>query len=81
MVACAMQTPTPQERFAAVHQRKDGVAAAEAELQGLLPGLAAQAGVCSLSYVTVTNQGEYLLELPVDRTVPKVVGCVKKRED
>lgn len=50
----------------------DGVAAAEASLQSLLPGLATQAGVRSLAYVHVANQGEFLLELPVDKAAPKV---------
>lgn len=55
-----------------MHQRMDEVVAAEAALRALLPGLATQAGVRSLAYVTITNQGEYLLELPVDKAVPKV---------
>lgn len=41
---------------------------AEAHLQDLLPKLAAAAGVRSLSYVSIQNQGNYLLELPAART-------------
>lgn len=43
------------------------VAAAEAHLQGLLPQLASSAGVRSLSYVSIQNQGNYLVELPAAR--------------
>lgn len=44
------------------------VAAAEEHLQQLLPKLASTAGVTSLSYVTIQNQGSYLVELPATRT-------------
>jgi hypothetical protein len=44
------------------------VAAAEAHLQALLPQLAAAAGVASLSYVAIQNQGSYMVELPASRT-------------
>jgi hypothetical protein len=44
------------------------VAAAEAHLQGLLPRLASAAGVSSLSYVAIQNQGSYMVELPASRT-------------
>lgn len=44
------------------------VAAAEEHLQQLLPKLAATAGVASLSYTTIQNQGSYLVELPATRT-------------
>lgn len=48
------------------------VSGAEAHLQELLPKLAASAGVRSLSYVSIQNQGNYLVELPAARTdVPK----------
>lgn len=48
------------------------VSDAERHLQELLPKLAATAGVRTLSYVTIQNQGNYLLELPAARTdVPK----------
>jgi hypothetical protein len=44
------------------------VAAAEAHLQALLPRLASAAGVSSLSYVAIQNQGSYMVELPASRT-------------
>lgn len=44
------------------------VASAEAHLQALLPQLASTAGVRSLSYVSIQNQGNYLVELPAVRT-------------
>lgn len=48
------------------------VSGAEAHLQELLPKLAASARVRSLSYVSIQNQGNYLVELPAARTdVPK----------
>lgn len=49
-----------------VHACREAVAAAEAHLQALLPKLAAAAGVRSCSYVTIQNQGTYLVELPAD---------------
>jgi hypothetical protein len=60
---------------------KEQVAAAERHLQELLPQLASAAKVARLSYVTVQNQGDYLVELPAARTdVPhgwaKVHACV-----
>ncbi len=44
------------------------VSAAEAHLEALLPKLASTAGVRSLSYVSIQNQGNYLVELPAART-------------
>lgn len=44
------------------------VAAAEAHLQALLPQLASTAGVRALSYVSIQNQGNFLVELPAART-------------
>lgn len=44
------------------------VSSAESHLQGLLPQLAAAAGVPSLSYVSVQNQGNWMVELPATRT-------------
>jgi DNA mismatch repair protein MSH3 len=49
-----------------VHACREAVVAAEAHLQALLPKLAATAGVRSCSYVTIQNQGTYLVELPAD---------------
>jgi hypothetical protein len=51
-----------------VHAQAAAVAAAEAHLQGLLPSLAATAGVAVLEYVSIQNQGNYLVELPAART-------------
>jgi hypothetical protein len=51
-----------------VFGRKAAVAAAESHLQELLPKLAAAAGVRGLSYVSIQNQGNYLVELPAART-------------
>jgi hypothetical protein len=55
--------PLPQVFAAAA-----AVAAAEVHLQGLLPRLASAAGVSSLSYVAIQNQGAYMVELPASRT-------------
>ncbi len=67
-----VSTPLPQQRFPTVHQRIAEVTAAEDALQALLPTLAQQVGTLGLQYVTVTNQGEYMIELPVGASVPKV---------
>jgi hypothetical protein len=63
---------------------KTAVSDAERHLHELLPKLAATAGVRTLSYVTIQNQGNYLLELPAARTdVPKgwdkVCWCVNQQ--
>lgn len=47
---------------------KAAVSGAGAHLQELLPKLAAAAGVRALSYVSIQNQGNYLVELPAART-------------
>eukprot|EP00879_Flechtneria_rotunda_P029922 GHRR01032389.1.p1 GENE.GHRR01032389.1~~GHRR01032389.1.p1 ORF type:complete len:502 (+),score=204.36 GHRR01032389.1:576-2081(+) len=53
------------------------VSAAELHLQNLLPKLAAVAGVPSLSYVSIQNQGNYMVELPASRMeVPQGWGKV-----
>jgi DNA mismatch repair protein MSH3 len=44
------------------------MAAAEAHLRGLLPQLAQAAGVGRLQYVSIQNQGDWLVELPAERT-------------
>eukprot|EP00775_Hariotina_reticulata_P004121 gene4121-4367_t len=49
-----------KERFPEVHAQAAAVAAAEAHLQGLLPSLAAAAGVAVLDYVSIQNQGSFL---------------------
>lgn len=71
----------PACAFIQVHAASEAVAAAEQHLQALLPRLAKAAGVPSLSYVTIQNQGSFLVELPAGRTnVPagwqKVRGAV-----
>lgn len=52
-------------------ERRAALAAAEAALAALLPRLAAQLGVRSLGYVSLQNQGDYLVEVPQD-LVPRV---------
>ncbi|KAI8469096.1 MAG: muts domain V-domain-containing protein [Monoraphidium minutum] len=56
-------------RFPEVFERAEAVAAAAAHLQGLLPQLARAAGVPAsrMRYVSIQNQGDYLVELPADR--------------
>ena len=55
-------------RAVQVFERAEAVVQAEAHLQGLLPQLARSAGVGRLSYVSIQNQGDWLVELPADRT-------------
>jgi hypothetical protein len=50
---------------------RTAVSDAERHLQELLPKLAATAGVRTLSYVTIQNQGNYLLEMAARTDVPK----------
>ena len=45
-----------RERFPGVHQRHAELAAAEAALQDLLPGLAKLAGTHKLTYKSIQNQ-------------------------
>ena len=55
---------------------KEDVASAETDLQDILKDLRRQLRLPSLEYKTVQNQGEYLIEVPTERTdVPKV--CCK----
>ena len=52
---------------------KEDVANAETALQDILKDLRRQLRLPSLDYKTVQNQGEYLIEVPTERTdVPKV---------
>ena len=52
---------------------KEDVANAETALQDILRDLRRQLRLPSLEYKTVQNQGEYLIEVPAERTdVPKV---------
>lgn len=68
-----IHTPTTTTTtIAQVFACQAAVSAAEDHLQQLLPQLASTAGVASLSYVSILNQGNYLVELPAARTkVPK----------
>ncbi|CAD7699127.1 unnamed protein product [Ostreobium quekettii] len=55
-----------RERFPDVVTCREGVKAAEAGLQDLLPRLSRQIGVPCLQYVSIQNQGDFLVELPSD---------------
>lgn len=61
---------------------KGELATASAALDGLLPALRKEAGVPSLAYVSIHNQGSHLLELPVAARPPpawvKVSGTKAK---
>ena len=62
-----------EERFPRVFQLAAELAGAEAALEGLLPGLRRQLGLPRLVYISLANQGDYLIEVPADRRdVPKV---------
>jgi hypothetical protein len=62
--------------FPTVSRWRGEVAASEARLQALLPALARQLNVRSVAYVSLQNQGDYLVEVPVELAgrVPKVGG-------
>jgi DNA mismatch repair protein MSH3 len=71
---------TSQERFPALFAARADLAAAERQLSGLLPPLRRQLGLPRLEYVSVQNQGDYLIEVPAERKdVPRVRadGCPK----
>lgn len=77
-----LNPPLPAPPLPQVFERAKAVSAAEAHLQSLLPRLARAAGVGRLSYVSVQNQGDFLLELPADRaSVPQgwVKVCATKK--
>jgi hypothetical protein len=66
------QTPTPhvlQQSRAPPWRMCGGMAAP----QGLLPSLARAVGLPALCYVTIQNQGSYLVEVPVEaeKRVPR----------
>ncbi len=62
-----------EDRFSRVFQLAAALADAEAALEGLLPGLRRQLGLPRLAYISLANQGDYLIEVPADRRdVPKV---------
>lgn len=62
-----------QARFPGVAAAREELAGAQAGLEGLLPEMRRQLGQPRLEYTRVINQGEHMVELPVDfRGVPKV---------
>ena len=62
-----------EEQFQRVFQLAAELAEAEAALEGLLPGLRKLLGLPRLAYISLANQGDYLIEVPADRRdVPKV---------
>lgn len=71
------------ERFADVASKREDCAAAEADLEALRPDLALAINVDKVEYVSIQNQGEYLVEVPVDleKRAPKTwvkVSSTKK---
>lgn len=62
--------------FPQVSRWRGEVAGAEARLQGLLPGLARRLSVRSVAYMSLQNQGDYLVEVALDLAgrVPTVGG-------
>ncbi|GIL82562.1 hypothetical protein Vretifemale_11355, partial [Volvox reticuliferus] len=62
-----------RERFPGVWAAKDAVRAEEDNLQSLLPSLARAVGLPTLSYVNIQNQGNFLVEVPVEveKRVPR----------
>lgn len=62
-----------ETRFADVMERRHKLESARHMLDDLLPDLARALNVRSVSYVNVTNQGNYLVEVPVEleKRVPK----------
>lgn len=61
------------DRFPRVFAAKKEMEEAEAGLQGLLPELRKRLRLPRLDFVSVQNQGTYLIEVPVERKdVPKV---------
>ncbi len=61
-----------EDRFLRVFQLAAELTDAEAALEGLLPGLKKQLGLPRLAYISLANQGDYLVEVPADRRdVPK----------
>ncbi|GIL42502.1 hypothetical protein Vafri_461, partial [Volvox africanus] len=62
-----------KERFPDVWAAKDAVRAEEDNLQSLLPSLARAVGLPTLSYVNIQNQGNFLVEVPVEaeKRVPR----------
>ncbi len=52
---------------------REELASAQAALEGLLPEMRKQLGQPRMEYTRVINQGDHMIELPVDfRGVPKV---------
>ncbi|PSC73725.1 DNA mismatch repair MSH3 [Micractinium conductrix] len=61
------------QRFPEVLRRRRGYGAAQAHLDGLLAGFRRQLQIGNLQFVTLQNQGEYLVEVP-----PELAGRVPK---
>jgi DNA mismatch repair protein MSH3 len=62
-----------QARFPKVFRAREALARAQADLMGLLPVLQKQLQIPRLDYVSIQNQGNYLIEVPIERRdVPKV---------
>ncbi len=60
------------ERFPGVAERRAALGACKAALAELLPLLARRLRVPRLEYKSIMNQGDYLIEVDVDRTdIPK----------
>ncbi len=58
---------TSAQRFPEVFQRRQAVADCEAGLQGLLPPLRRLLRLPRLAFTSVHNQGDFLVEVPVDQ--------------
>jgi DNA mismatch repair protein MSH3 len=70
-------------RFADVEEKKAAVVAVETELDNLRPQLAQILNLKAVNYVSIANQGDYLVEIPVDleKRAPKTwekVSSTKK---
>lgn len=62
-----------QARFPGVAAAREELADAHAALEGLLPEMRREVRQPRLQYTSVINQGDHMIELPVDfRGVPKV---------
>ncbi|KAL6770467.1 hypothetical protein ACKKBF_B31365 [Auxenochlorella protothecoides x Auxenochlorella symbiontica] len=73
----------PGRGFAGVDARREGLAAARQALHDQLPAVRAVLGLRALDYVAITNQSDYLIDVPVELVgrVPKDwerVSSVKK---
>ena len=68
-----LQLFTCAERFPDVFTKAAALQEAKQELEDLLPGLRKLLRLPRLHFVTLANQGDYLVEVPAERRdVPKV---------